>query len=148
MLIEHADDWQHKRELFSPLLQKLMAYAERKSASDLVDAVRVLDQAQVQLQQWLAQCDVLVMPTTLQRAFSFDTPTPADQADLTGYANFAGNPALSVPLAVADGELPLGLQLVGDIGAEMQLIALAEAFQQTICWQPSLPQACTNWWPQ
>ena len=112
------------------------------------DAVRVLDQAQVQLQQWLAQCDVLVMPTTLQRAFSFDTPTPADQADLTGYANFAGNPALSVPLAVADGELPLGLQLVGDIGAEMQLIALAEAFQQTICWQPSLPQACTNWWPQ
>ncbi|KIQ96160.1 putative amidase [Lysobacter sp. A03] len=148
MLIEHADDWQHQRERFSPLLQKLMAYAERKSASDLVDAVRVLDQAQVQLQQWLAQCDVLVMPTTPQRAFSFDTATPANQADLTGYANFAGNPALSVPLAVADGELPLGLQLVGAIGDEMQLIALAEAFQQTIGWQPSLPQACNDWWPQ
>ena len=148
MLIEHTDDWQHKRELFSPLLQKLMAYAERKSASDLVDAVRVLDQAQVQLQQWLVECDVLVMPTTLQRAFSFDAATPANQADLTGYANFAGNPALSVPLMVAAGDLPLGLQLVGDIGAEMQLIALAETFQQAIGWQPSLPQACNAWWPQ
>lgn len=148
MLIEHADDWQHQRERFSPLLQKLMGYAERKSASDLVAAVRVLDQAQVQLQQWLAQCDVLVMPTTLQRAFSFDTATPANQADLTGYANFAGNPALSVPLAVGDGELPLGLQLVGDIGDELQLIALAEAFQQAIGWQPSLPPACNDWWPQ
>lgn len=148
MLIEHAEDWQHKRALFSPPLQKLMAYAERKSASDLVDAARVLDQAQVQLQQWLAQCDVLVMPTTLQRAFSFDTATPANQADLTGYANFAGNPALSVPLAVADDELPLGLQLVGAIGDELQLIALAEAFQQTNGWQPSLPQACYKWWPQ
>lgn len=148
MLIEHRHDWQHKRELFSPLLQKLMAYAERKSASDLVAAARVLDQAQVQLQQWLAQCDVLVMPTTLQRAFSFDTPTPANQADLTGYANFAGNPALSVPLAVAGDELPLGLQLVGDIGDELRLIALAEAFQQAIGWQPSLPKACNDWWPQ
>ena len=148
MLIEHQDDWQHKRERFSPLLQKLMAYAERKSASDLVAAARVLDQAQVQLQLWLAQCDVLVMPTTPQRAFSFDTDTPANQADLTGYANFSGNPALSVPLPVADGELPIGLQLVGDIGDEMQLIAMAEAFQQAVEWQPSLPQACKDWWPQ
>ncbi|QOW19481.1 amidase [Lysobacter ciconiae] len=148
MLIEHADDWEQQRERFSPLLQKLMAYAERKSASDLVDAIRVLDRAQVQLQQWLAKCDVLVMPTTPQRAFSFDTDTPANQADLTGYANFAGNPALSVPLSVGAGELPLGLQLVGDIGDEWSLIALAEAFQQAIGWQPSLPQACNDWWPR
>lgn len=148
MLIEHAHDWQHKRELFSPLLQTLMAYAERKSASDLVAAARVLDQAQVQLQQWLARCDVLVMPATLQRAFAFDTPTPANQADLTGYANFSGNPALSVPLAVADDELPLGLQLVGDIGDELRLIALAESFQQAIGWQPCLPKACNHWWPR
>lgn len=147
MLIEHKDAWEHKRELFSPLLQNLMGYAERKSASDVVAAVRVFDQAQVQLQQWMAQCDVLVMPSTPQRAFAFDTLTPANQADLTSYANFAGNPAMSVPLAVADGELPLGLQLVGDIGDELQLIALAEAFQQAIGWQPSLPKACNEWWP-
>ncbi|MGY0557745.1 amidase [Lysobacter sp. A421] len=148
MLIEHEHDWQHHRERFSPLLQKLMAYAEGKSASDLVAASLVLDQAQVQLQQWLAQCDVLVMPTTLQRAFAFGTPAPANQADLTAYANFAGNPALSVPLAVADGELPLGLQLVGNIGDEFRLIALAEQFQQAIGWQPSLPTACRDWWPR
>ncbi|MGV8942453.1 MAG: amidase [Lysobacter sp.] len=148
MLIEHQHDWQHHRARFSPLLQKLMAYAEGKSASDLVAASRVLDQAQVQLQHWLAQCDVLVMPATLQRAFAFGTPTPPNQADLTAYANFAGNPALSVPLAVADDELPLGLQLVGHIGDELRLIALAEQFQHALHWQPSLPTACHDWWPR
>lgn len=148
MLIEHQHDWQHRRDLFSPLLQKLMSYAETKSASELVAAVQWIDQAQVQLQQWLAQCDVLVTPTTPQRAFAFGTPTPANQADLTGYANFAGNPALSVPLPVADGELPLGLQLVGDIGDELSLIALAEDFQRAVGHEPSLPAACADWWPQ
>lgn len=55
---------------------------------------------------------------------------------------------LPAPLAVADGELPLALQLVGDIDDELQLIALAEAFRQAIDWQPSFPQACKNWWPR
>ncbi len=40
------------------------------------------------------------------------------------------------------------MQLVGTIGDELSLIALAEAFQQAIAWQPSLPQACSNWWPK
>lgn len=148
MLVEHRDDWQHRRDRFSPLLAKLMSYAESRSAVDLVDASRLLDESQVQLQQWLDACDVLVMPTTPQRAFAFADAVPANQADLTGYANFAGNPALSVPMPVADGALPLGLQLVGRIGDELRLIALAEAFQHATRWSPRLPAQCQTWWPQ
>lgn len=145
LLVEHRHDWQHQREHFSPLLAKLMSYAEGKSAVDLVDASRLLDQAQVQLQQWLAACDVLVAPTTPQRAFAFADAVPANQSDLTGYANFAGNPALSVPMPVAEGELPLGLQLIGRVGDELRLIALAEAFQHATRWTPHLPRACNSW---
>jgi aspartyl-tRNA(Asn)/glutamyl-tRNA(Gln) amidotransferase subunit A len=53
---------------------------------------------------------------------------PASQADLTCLANMAGVPALSLPLPVAAGELPIGLQLIGPVGSERTLIALAEAF--------------------
>lgn len=147
LLIEHADAWAGERSLFSPLLAKLMGWAEGKSAADLVAASQLADRAQVQLQQWLARCDVLVMPTAPQRAFAFGTPVPASQADLTAYANMAGNPALSVPLPMAAGELPAGMQLVGAIGTEKILIALAEAFQQAIGWQAALPPACNAWWP-
>jgi len=148
MLVEHAEAWAGDRSRFSPLLVKLMSWAEGRSAAELAAASQLADRAQVQLQQWLAQCDVLVMPTAPQRAFAFGTPVPASQADLTAYANMAGNPALSLPLPVAAGELPVGMQLVGSIGDELQLIALAEAFQQAVSWQPALPEACAAWWPE
>lgn len=148
MLVEHADAWHSDRENFSPMLTKLLAWAEDKSAIDLVNATLLLDRAQVQLQRWLQRCDVLLLPTTPQRAFAFGTLAPANQADLTAYANMAGNPALSVPLSVAAGELPIGLQLVAHGGDELQLIALAEDFQRTIGWGPMLPDACRMWWPK
>ncbi|MEN5208670.1 amidase [Stenotrophomonas terrae] len=148
MLIEHADAWAGDRSKFSPLLVKLMSWAEGRSAAELAAASQLADRGQVQLQQWLAQCDVLVMPTAPQRAFAFGQPAPASQADLTAYANLAGNPALSVPLPVAANELPAGMQLVGKIGDELSLIALAEAFQHAIAWKPALPEACNSWWPR
>lgn len=148
MLVEHAEAWQHRRGDFSPLLAKLMAWAEHKPGTELVRASLLVDQAQIQLQQWLEACDVLLLPTTPQAAFAFDAPVPANQADLTAWANMAGCPALSLPLPVADGALPIGLQLVGRHGSELQLIALAEAFQAAIGWQPTLPAACHGWWPR
>lgn len=148
LLVEHADAWQHRREQFSPLLARLMGYAEGKPGTDLVAASQLLDLAQIQLQHWLTQCDVLLMPTAPQRAFAFGSPVPASQADLTAYANMAGNPALSVPLPVAAGALPVGLQLVGRVGDELRLLALAEALQTAMDWQPALPAACQSWWPR
>lgn len=150
LLVEHADAWAGDRNSFSPLLVKLMSWAEGRSAAELAAASQLADRGQVQLQQWLAQCEVLAMPTAPQRAFAFGTPAPASQADLTAYANLAGNPALSVPLpvAAAAGELPVGMQLVGKIGDELTLIALADAFQQAIAWQPVRPDACAAWWPE
>lgn len=148
MLVEHAEAWQNDRQALSPLLVKLMAWAENKPGSDLVRASLRVDEAQVQLQQWLQQCDVLLLPTAPQRAFEFGSPVPANQADLTSWANMAGCPALSLPLPVPAGELPIGMQLVGRFGSELQLIALAEAFQQAIGWQPTLPEACNPWWPR
>ncbi|WP_057634115.1 amidase [Stenotrophomonas humi] len=148
LLVEHADAWAGDRSRFSPLLVKLMSWAEGRSAAELAAASQLADRGQVQLQQWLAQCDVLVMPTAPQRAFAFGTPAPASQADLTAYANLAGNPALSVPLPVAAGALPVGMQLVGTLGDELQLIALADAFQKAVAWHPSVPDACAAWWPK
>ena len=40
------------------------------------------------------------------------------------------------------------MQLIGNVGDELTLIALAEAFQHAIGWQPVLPEACKTWWPQ
>jgi aspartyl-tRNA(Asn)/glutamyl-tRNA(Gln) amidotransferase subunit A len=126
MLVEHADDWATRRDLFSPTLAAMLAWAESKTARDYAAADRLLDAGAVTMQRWLAACDVIAWPTTPQRAFAFGTPVPANQADLTCLANMAGVPALSLPLPVAAGELPVGMQVVGQVGAERSLVALAE----------------------
>ena len=86
-------------------------------------AVIVSTAAHVEVARWFAQGDVMLLPTAPQQAFAFGEPVPANQADLTSIANMAGLPALSVPLPVAEGELPIGLQLIAPIGAEATLLA-------------------------
>lgn len=132
MLVEHAQDWQTRRQEFSPALQRLLAFAEGRSASDLIAAERSLDRAIPLLRQIFARVDVLLTPTTPQPAFPFGAAVPVNQADLTSIANFAGAPALSLPMgSTADG-LPLGLQLIGPVGSDLQLMALAARIEETV----------------
>ena len=126
MLVEHAADWAARRERFSPTLAKLLGWAAGKSAADFAAADRVMDEAAVQLQQWLDACDLLAWPTTPQVAFAFGGPVPANQADLTCFANMAGVPALSLPLPVGADDWPVGLQLIGRAGDDLRLVALAQ----------------------
>jgi len=147
MLVEHAAEWAAARAGFSPQLTSMLEWAEQRHITDLVAASHLADQAQVEVQQWFAHCDVLALPTTPQRAFAFGASVPGHQADLSIWANMAGCPALSLPLPVAADELPVGMQLLGRCGDELQLIAQADAFQHALAWQPSLPAACASWWP-
>jgi aspartyl-tRNA(Asn)/glutamyl-tRNA(Gln) amidotransferase subunit A len=127
MLVEHGADWTAHRERFSPALAKMLAWASGKSAADFAAADRVLDEAAVQLRQWLEACDLVAMPTAPQVAFAFGGEVPANQADLTCFANMAGLPAISLPLPVAEDDWPVGLQLIGHAGDDLRLVALAHA---------------------
>jgi Asp-tRNA(Asn)/Glu-tRNA(Gln) amidotransferase A subunit family amidase len=49
---------------------------------------------------------------------------------LTSIANMSGVPAVSVPMRVAQGELPAGLQIIGPHGSDSALLVLACAYQQ------------------
>jgi Asp-tRNA(Asn)/Glu-tRNA(Gln) amidotransferase A subunit family amidase len=126
LLAEHAADWSdpQRKANFSPELTRLMSYAEGRSAAHYAAAARVVAQAHLEVARWWAHGDVMVLPTTPQTAFAFGSPVPANQADLTSIANMAGVPALSVPLPVAEGELPLGLQFVAASGHEATLLGL------------------------
>jgi aspartyl-tRNA(Asn)/glutamyl-tRNA(Gln) amidotransferase subunit A len=132
MNLVHAQDLAQHPELFSPTLRTMLGFAATRSAIDLVAAANLLDESVIKARRVFADVDVLLTPTTPQPAFAFGTPTPANQADLTSFANFAGVPALSLPMGnTADG-LPLGLQLIGPVGSDLQLLALGELIEATL----------------
>ena len=132
MLAEHAADWAGNRAAFSPQLQALLEWAEGQSAPKLAGAMRCIEEARLAVNQWLAACDFVLLPTTPQRAFAYSEPVPVNQADLSCLANCAGVPALSFPLPAQAGELPCGLQLIGSYACDRALISAASQIHQAL----------------
>ena len=53
----------------------------------------------------------------------------------TQLANLTGQPAMSVPVHVADSGLPIGVQFMASKGQESRLLALAHQIEQSSLWQ-------------
>jgi aspartyl-tRNA(Asn)/glutamyl-tRNA(Gln) amidotransferase subunit A len=124
LLVEHAADWRDARDRFSPELSRSLGYAQAQQASAYAAAVRRVAAARVEVARWWQHGDVMLLPTAPQTAFAFDAPVPPNQADLTSIANMAGVPAISLPLPVAPGALPIGLQALAPHGHEDTLLEL------------------------
>ena len=94
----------------------------------------------------LDDIDVLLMPTTPFRAFRLDDELRTSERVLRGWANLAntyptdmsGHPAISLPLAQADG-LPVGVMLVGHRFDDARLLAIAATCERALGWAPARP---------
>jgi aspartyl-tRNA(Asn)/glutamyl-tRNA(Gln) amidotransferase subunit A len=58
--------------------------------------------------------------------------------------NLAGLPGLSHPCGFGAGQLPVGLQLVGDYFSEARLLNAAHRFQQASDWHLRRPAAAAE----
>ncbi|MBS3755992.1 MAG: Asp-tRNA(Asn)/Glu-tRNA(Gln) amidotransferase subunit GatA [Desulfobacterales bacterium] len=81
------------------------------------------------------RCDIILAPTAPTPAFQIgekvDDPLQMYLSDIfTLSANLAGIPGLSVPCGFARGDLPVGLQMMGNHFAEADLLKAAYAFEQ------------------
>lgn len=91
----------------------------------------------------LQQVDCILGPTSPTTAFKIGStvadPTQNYLADVfTVAANLAGIPALSIP-AGFEGQLPIGLQLMGNAFSEARLLQLAHHYQQQTDWHLANP---------
>jgi Asp-tRNA(Asn)/Glu-tRNA(Gln) amidotransferase A subunit family amidase len=73
--------------------------------------------------------DAIVSPATPQAAPAFDTPPPENAGTFSVLANFAGCPAISLPMGVNALGLPLGLQFIGPAGDDRRVLAIAAAHE-------------------
>jgi aspartyl-tRNA(Asn)/glutamyl-tRNA(Gln) amidotransferase subunit A len=115
------------QELLSPILRKLLSYGPKRSAEDWAEDQRILATTRDEVQRLVTRNGWLIMPTAPQAAFPHSETAPSNQADFTCLANIAGLPAISIPAGWSDDGLPIGVQLVGQIGHEAGLFDLAKA---------------------
>jgi amidase len=91
----------------------------------------------------LAECELLLMPTTPTTAHLHVEEMPAAARVRRGWAPLAntsatdmtGHPALTVPAAEVGG-LPVGVMLIGRRFEEARLLQLAETLERKVGWRP------------
>jgi Amidase len=66
---------------------------------------------------------------------------------LTYFVNFSGHPAASIPAGLAEGRLPVGMQLIGRRYADADVLAASAAFERLRPWQDTY-QLCAGRPPQ
>ncbi|GMG91902.1 glutamyl-tRNA(Gln) amidotransferase subunit A [Cupriavidus sp. TKC] len=95
-------------------------------------------------QRAFTQCDVIMGPVAPTVAWKLGEKT-ADPVQMyladifTLSTSLAGLPGMSVPCGFGGGNMPVGLQLIGNYFDEAQLLQTAHAFQQATDWHLRRP---------
>jgi aspartyl-tRNA(Asn)/glutamyl-tRNA(Gln) amidotransferase subunit A len=123
----HGTLYAQESERFSPVIRGHLDYGLRLSAQQLLTADRRMDLGAGELNACFDAVDAIVSPATPQAAPAFDTPPPENVGTFSVLANFAGCPAISVPMGMNALGLPLGLQFIGPAGDDRRVLAIAAA---------------------
>jgi len=107
-------------------------------------ALKVRNRMRDDFRRVFEQVDVLISPTAPTAAFALgekiDDPLAMYLSDVfTVPANLAGLPAISLPLGVDAGGLPLGVQLWGARYSDHRLLAAAAQIEQLLGFDPHTP---------
>jgi amidase len=135
-------------EQLEPITRMYVAAARQMSAADLLDLIEAGQLVTRQVAEWYAGgFDVLLMATVAEppnphgelQAFSDDEVESVmkrivPSLSLTSWANLTGQPAISLPLHWADGNVPMGSQLIAKHGREDVLLSVAAELEGILPW--------------
>jgi Asp-tRNA(Asn)/Glu-tRNA(Gln) amidotransferase A subunit family amidase len=121
----------HEKEPWrlSPEMRTCLDYGARMSATRLLEVNRRIDVAAWELDRCLEEVDAIVSPTTPQAAPLFGGPPNDNAGTFCILANFAGTPAISVPMGCDETGLPLGLQIIGALHRDAQVLEIAASYE-------------------
>jgi aspartyl-tRNA(Asn)/glutamyl-tRNA(Gln) amidotransferase subunit A len=138
--------WADRRDLYTDYVRERLAAAALVSDEDHTNALRAGGRLGSAVDVLLRRCDVLLLP-----GVPFAAPPAYDEQVLvagewedrdtalcrnTAFANLTGHPALAVPAGL-EGVLPVGVQLVGRIGSDLELVAVGSQLEEEL--PPALP---------
>jgi aspartyl-tRNA(Asn)/glutamyl-tRNA(Gln) amidotransferase subunit A len=122
-----------------------MAMAARGAAvpaAEFAAGLETIDRLRGDVSRMFADYDLVMMPACAAMPWPADTAWP-DRIDgeevgprghavYTGWVNGCGHPAVAIPAQPAPDGMPIGFQLIGDLGSEVQLLSVAADFEARI----------------
>ena len=97
------------------------------------------------LNKFFEKYDFLITPTMATTAFEVNNPPKKingkevndelwDFTPFTYYFNMTGNPAATIPVGFDKNNLPIGLQVVGKMGKEFEVLEISKEFENIFNW--------------
>ena len=148
-LVQHLDEWESEMDPgLVNLVRRGMEYSAVEYVQARIERLAFCDR----LARFLARYDYLLTPATAVPAFAVGQVTPDPDRntaeDLFAWTPFTfpfnatGNPAASVPCGFTREGLPIGLQIVGRMHEDLEVLQAAAAFERIEPWadrRPSVP---------
>ena len=140
-------------DALEPATWGAMRVGRQASASDYIALVAKANQIARAVGAAFEPFDVIVLPVLAEPPaaigrFAMTNPDYLDYrlgprglihySPFAPLANLTGQPAVSLPLATADG-LPVGIQLIGRVGGDAELLALCRDLEHWLPWQARRP---------
>jgi len=136
-------------ELLEPLTRWLVTRGRELGARDLARALATLTAFERSVIRQFSRVDAVLTPALALTPrpvgwYSSDDPERnfAQQVQYTPYTSFvnvSGLPAITLPVAVTDAGLPMGVQLIGRPGGEHTLLAIGAQLERRFAWQRRHP---------
>ena len=133
----------------APKYLEMAAQARQLPASRVLAIMDAVDALRRQATTLFNDFDVVLTPSAAALPWQADQPTPTEidgqavgprgHAIYTSWVNVTGLPAVSVPCAPSAQGLPIGLQLIGGYGADLEILELADAFETAQPWAGRWP---------
>lgn len=126
----HEERLAQKPDGFSKEFRGLLEWGARQPQEKVDAAYEGVHEAGGQLANMFdaLSVDVIMTPTAPQGPFDFAEPVPANQADFTAMANFAGLPSTALP-ATTEGAPPASVQFIARKGKDDVALATAQRFE-------------------
>jgi len=132
---------------YQPQTLRIFELAAQTKASDYIRAWRELQLIRRTVDDVFQSVDLLITPTRrrtprtvdaeIKRASS-EKPLPPDPENTRPF-NAYGLPTISIPCGFSKDGLPIGLQISGPHFAEINVLALAHAYEQATEWHKRVP---------
>lgn len=136
-------------ELLEPLTQWLVARGRELSARQLADALTALSLFERSVIRQFSSFDAVITPALAMtpRPIGWYDPEDGERnfaqqvqyTPFTSFVNVAGLPAIALPVAVTEGGLPMGVQLIGRPGGEHVLLAIGAQLERRFRWHERHP---------
>src|SRR5918911_2913777 len=140
----HLPDLQARPQLYGQYTRQQIVQGALYSGADYVQAQRVRSMIKAEALAALSTVDVLVTPTTLNVAPTFEGYDPDAMRrapTFTAIWNLTGLPAASVCCGFSNAGLPIGMQIVGKPFDEAMVLRVGDAYQQVTDWHTRTPES-------